>query len=134
MSLFDSIFALIKIIKPVISIILYLEKQHFTVIIVNFTVYLAISSILMWNLACNGFPSTYTKTIMNLHNRIAQDGLLLLVPVKLTKTHQAHLKSNLYNRQGPTNANGTVSSKYCPSRVRYKSHYHCLLSTTHTSK
>lgn len=46
------------------------------------------------------------KTIMNLHNRVAQDGLL--VPVKLTKTHQAHLKWNLYNRQGPTNANGTV--------------------------
>lgn len=48
------------------------------------------------------------KTTMKLHNRIAQDGLLLLLPVKLTKIHQAHLKWNLYNRQGPTNANGIV--------------------------
>lgn len=44
-------------------IILHFEKQRLTAIIVNFTVYLAISSILVWNLACNGFPSTYTKPL-----------------------------------------------------------------------
>lgn len=48
------------------------------------------------------------KIIMNSHNRTAQNGLLLLVPVKRTKIHKAHLKCNLYNRQGPTDANSTV--------------------------
>lgn len=115
--LFDSIFALKKSRVSHTHHITFL-KQHLTEIIANFTVYLAISSNSIWNPSAMNLP-THTQ---NHYELTQQNGtqwtFALSTEVKLGKTHYVYLKWNLYNRHGPTNANGTVCNLNITLHIR----------------